>query len=77
MSDFRYPEWQTAHHAAMIELDETKLIAKAKEAEAAIFHRLQALTAASNHTEERIALDDAIHELRVLPRHKLKFPDWA
>jgi hypothetical protein len=76
MMDLRYPEWQTAYFSVMREMDDTKLVAKAKEAEAAIFLRLQALGTSSNHHEERLALEDAIRGLRVLRRDKLKFPDW-
>jgi hypothetical protein len=49
MMDLRYPEWQTASFSAMRELDDTKLVAKAKESEAAIFLRLQALGTNSDH----------------------------
>ncbi len=77
MSDMEYPEWQTAYLAAKTELDKTKLVAKTNAAEGAIFRRLQTLTAASDHNEERMALKDAIHELRLLQRDKLKFPDWV
>jgi hypothetical protein len=76
MRDLKYPEWQTAFLAALMELDETKLVAKDKDAETAIFRRLQAISADSNHNEERMALDDAIRRLRVLRRDRLKFPDW-
>jgi hypothetical protein len=53
------------------------MVAKTSDAEGAIFRRLQTLTAASDHNEERTALKDAIHELRLLQRDKLKFPDWV
>lgn len=76
MRDLKYPEWQTAFLAALMELDETKLVAKDKDAETAIFRRLQAISADSNHSEERMALEDAIRRLRVLRRDKLEFPDW-
>jgi hypothetical protein len=76
MSDLRYPEWQTAYLAAISELDDTKLAARAMDAEEAIFRRFQALGTSSDHHEERLALEDAIRGLRVLRRDKLKFPDW-
>jgi len=70
-------DWQTLYLAAMMEADNIKLFPKLNEAEAAIFNRLQALSAVENCQEERTALDDAIRGLRVLKRDQLRFPDWA
>lgn len=72
----KYPKWQPAYLAAIAEADEAKVSEKANEAEAAIFRRLQVITADSDHYEERIALQDAINGLRRLQRDKLGFPDW-
>ena len=69
--------WQTLYLAAMMEGDNTKLLPKLNEAEAAIFNRLQALSTVENCQEERTALDDAIRGLRVLKRDQLRFPDWS
>jgi hypothetical protein len=70
-------EWQTLYLATMLEADNTELFVKLKEAEAAIFNRLQALSTAENCQEEQTALDDAIRGLRVLKRDQLRFPDWS
>jgi hypothetical protein len=70
-------DWQTLYLAAMMEADNIKLFPKLNEAEAAIFNRVQALSAVENCQEERTALDDAIRGLRVLKRDQLRFPDWA
>lgn len=72
-----YPEWQASYLAAMLENDRTKLVEKLKEAEAAIFDRLQDLSDNTKNGDERTALDDAIRSLRLLKRESLKFPDWT
>ncbi len=78
-SSFRYPAWQRAYEAALLELDRKKLLERVHTAEAVIFHRLQALAQipdSPEHAAERQAMEDALNALRVLKRNKLNFPDW-
>ena len=65
-SDFQFPEWQCEFEAAMCERDGNRLPERLKLARAAIFSRLRAKTQRPPGTLERIALNDAIHLLRVV-----------
>ena len=38
------PEWQNAYEAAVLEVDNSKLLQRANDAEVAVFQRLQILT---------------------------------
>jgi hypothetical protein len=64
--NFQFPDWQRAFESAMDESDSTMLSARLQEAKAAIFFRLKAKTERPPGILERIALNDAIHLLRVL-----------
>ena len=78
-SSLRYPVWQRAYEAALLELDRKKLLERVHTAEAVIFNRLQALVQipdSPEHAAERQAMEDALNALRVLKRNKLNFPDW-
>ena len=78
-SSLRYPAWQRAYEAALLELDRKKLLERVHTAEAVIFNRLQALAQipdSPEHAAERQAMEDALNALRVLKRNKLNFPDW-
>ena len=66
--DLKYPEWQEPVRQALLELNKEKLKAQVAAAEAAIAHRLQALSQSSNHQPERWAIEDAKAILRVLKR---------
>ncbi len=63
---FRFPEWQLEYEAALLELDREKLPKRVATAETAIFTRLEALVGKADHEQERIAMDDALHALRLL-----------
>ena len=77
MAEIRYPQWQGAWQAALLELNPEKLHRKVIDAEAAVFKRLQELSEDSaDHQGERLALSDAISGLRTLKLEALKFPDW-
>jgi len=65
----KYPEWQTVYQAAITELDDVKLLAKAKVAEETIVRRLKSLDPASKDGDERMALNDALGALRILMKH--------
>lgn len=72
----KYPEWQNLLLEALVELDTEKLKERVGAAEAAIFKRLQSISQATGHQEERQAIDDALISLRFLKRNFLNFPDW-
>ena len=78
-SDLPYPAWQPEYRAALLELDPNKLRELVQAAEEAIFNRLQQLARNSNSQDnkaERLAIEDALANIRVLQRDKLGFPDW-
>jgi hypothetical protein len=56
----RYPEWQEAYRAALLELDPEKLPKRVEVAETAISKRLQTLSKAPNSKAERQAIEDAL-----------------
>jgi hypothetical protein len=74
--NLRFPEWQVAYQAALLEVDPQKLPERVKAAEAAIFLRQQALANSSDGHAERQAVEDAMHALRFLQTEKLGYPDW-
>jgi hypothetical protein len=69
-------EWQSIVQAAQVETNPEQLKQKIGEAEAALFHRLQALQQNPEAVEERNALQDASNTLLALKRDVLKYPDW-
>jgi len=71
-----YPEWQPEYQAALLEFDPKQVIERVKEAETAIFNRLQSLLGSDNSQAERLAIEDALVGLRVIKRENLGFPDW-
>lgn len=66
MSKLKHPEWQIPYQEALFESDKKKLEAKIHLAEWNIFRRLQAISADSNHQEEKAAIADALNTLRSL-----------
>ena len=75
-SNLRFPEWQVAYQAALLEVDPQKLPERVKAAEAAIFLRQQALVHSSDGHAEREAIEDAMRALRFIQTEKLNYPDW-
>ena len=69
--NIQFPEWQREFEAALREGDWTKLPDRLQAAKAAIFSRLRAKAERPPGTLERIALNDAIHLLRVLRRESV------
>jgi hypothetical protein len=61
----RFPEWQQAYHAAVLETKSRKLLERVQAAEDAISKRLQAIPENSDHVE-REAIFDAMATLRFL-----------
>jgi hypothetical protein len=75
-TNLRFPDWQIAYQAALLEVDPQKLPERVKAAEAAIFLRQQALDHSSDGHAEREAIEDAIHALLFIKHEKLGYPDW-
>jgi hypothetical protein len=63
---FQFPDWQREFEAAMEENDQTQRPEGLQKARAAIFSRLKAMAMRPPGIVERIALNDAIHLLRIL-----------
>jgi hypothetical protein len=76
VSSLRYPEWQKAVQAALMEIDLERLRQKVADAELAIFQRLQELASSPDGSGERSALDDASRALLVVKKETLKYPGW-
>ena len=79
MSEPRFGNWREPYEQALLELDPALLRQKVLDAEVAIFGRLQQLSMDGNGPgvkEERMAINDAIANLRVLQQKKLQFPGW-
>ena len=67
MALLQHPEWKwvATYRDAFLEVDDSKLIEKMKEAEMAIFSRIKALDGTAK-SDERRALANAIRALQVL-----------
>ena len=72
MPELKYGNWRDSYQQALVELDPARLRQKVLDAETAIFRQLQQLGV----QEERMAINDAIANLRVLQQEKLQFPGW-
>lgn len=66
-----FPDWQREYEAAVGENDQSKRPERLRALRAAIFVRLKTKTSRPPSTVERIALNDAIHLLRVLRNETL------
>ena len=75
-SNLKFPDWQLAYQAALLEVDPKKLPERVKAAEAAIFLRQQAMVHSSDGYVERQAIEDAMRALRFIQTEKLNYPDW-
>jgi hypothetical protein len=64
----KYPQWEPEFRAALLEPDREKLLERIELAEAAIFSRIQGLSASANDREERRAIEDALSGLRTLKK---------
>jgi hypothetical protein len=70
-------EWQTAYDAAVLEVDNSKLSEKLKDAEAAISRRTLLLSSNSEHSAEHEAMQKALVALGVLRRERLDNQDLS
>jgi hypothetical protein len=69
-------DWQDKFDAAVLETDPKKVSQQVNAAEAAIFFRLQAMSASPDEQEERDAIDHAVRMLRVIKREMMRHPGW-
>jgi hypothetical protein len=72
----QFPDWQREFEAAVRENDYAKLAERLQAAQAAILSRLRAKLDRPPGTLERIALNDAIHLLRLLRSENVLYPEW-
>lgn len=70
LTTFRYPDWQTVFEFIMRGMDEVNRPERLHAARAVIFSRLRVKRGYPLGMVERIALNDAIHLLRVLRSNK-------
>lgn len=70
MSEIEQHRWTVLYHTALLELDLSRLPERIREAQVAIQERLQELHTqeGSMALEERRAMYDALHNLRVLSK---------
>jgi hypothetical protein len=66
----RFPHWQGEYQDALLEPDPALVPARVATAETIITKRFRALTNQPEHKEERIAISDALNNLRILQRGK-------
>jgi hypothetical protein len=65
----KYPRWQQAVEAAILEFDPTQLAIKLQDAERAISKRLVELASEHKREDDLQALSDACSTIRVLENH--------
>ena len=73
---FQIPDWQREFEAAMHKNDHTQRSEELQKARAVIFLRLKAMATRPPGIVERIALNDAIHLLRILRSESLSNRGW-
>ena len=72
-SPLRFPNWQREYESALLETGKSVLFKRVEMAEAAILARGDALEHDSSSQTERVAIEDALANLRVLKRDQLHF----
>jgi hypothetical protein len=72
MTNVNVVDWRKPYQDAMAETDGRKLPQAIAEAEGVIFMRWQVLTGTSNENGERIAIHNALNDLRALKSNKHK-----
>lgn len=72
MTDLNVVDWRKPYQDAMTETDGRKLPQAIAEAESVIFQRWQVLAGTSNENGERIAIHNALNDLRDLKSNKHK-----
>lgn len=69
----RFPVWQPAYEAVLKESDTRNLFKLVEIAEASVLTRRAELEGSADHHSERHALEDAMANLQVMKRERLKF----
>ena len=72
MTDLATKNWRKPYQDALSETDARKLPQVIAAAESVIFLRWEALPGTSNESNERMAIHDALNELRLLKRNRRK-----
>ena len=67
-------EWYRVYTAALLEFNPVKLRTLIRDAETAIFSRIQTLSEDPDSNHERETIADALSNLRALQRNMLGFP---
>jgi hypothetical protein len=65
-SDFEFPEWEPQYKAALLEVNQAKLLERVAAAEAAIRQRMRVIFGRREADSERQAIGRALSALRVL-----------
>ncbi len=69
-----FAAWQADLEAVLREADPDRVKLRVAALEKAIFDRFQEIAGQSGYEEERLAIDNAIHQLRQIQRDKLGYP---
>ena len=69
-------EWRLKYECAMAEKEPTRFTEMLKEAEGAMFARMQTLAASLDGHAEKRALQEAANHLYTIYVERLGFPDW-
>ena len=72
-SSLRWPHWQRAYQAMLLETDTCALFKHVEVAEAAVLTRRADLEGSANHHAERHAMEEALTNLRHIKKDRLKF----
>jgi hypothetical protein len=67
----RFPEWQQAYEAAILEMDRIVVSNRIAEAETAILKRLEKIRLSAIHEAERQAIQNAIFMLHIVKQEEL------
>jgi len=62
----KFPDWEPQYKAAVLEVDQAKLLERVAAAEAAIRHRMRAIIGRTDGVTEREAIGNALSALSVL-----------
>jgi hypothetical protein len=63
---FKFPEWEPQYRAALLEVDQAKLLERVGTAEVAILQRMRAILSRTDGDMERQAIGKALSALSVL-----------
>jgi hypothetical protein len=72
-----HSDWYSVYTAALLELNPAEIPNRIREAETAIFARVQDLTEDTDSSREREAIADALCSLRALQRNPPRHPDFG